>query len=861
MNNKKPLLTVEYLDKYFKKGNTIFHAVNNANFVVNEGDFFGIIGESGSGKSTIGKMLIRLLLADKGIVNFDGNFISSKKISKKVHKWLTQNMQMIFQDPMSSLNPKKNVLNLIAEPLKINRSLVTEAKKIINDHIEINKYFQYSYKEQDFLVSKEFDDFYFPNMIQAYQESNKTLKSFIYNDDNTIQENKFVLVNIIMELDEKTKKINYSLYKHAEEIKNIFYKCKEIHNLKQNHETEIKLFEIEEEIKKYKKLSSFPQIYWDKLKQKKELIQKLKIHLQTSYEKYNDQIPEFIKAVKSSIKNEIANIKNKISLTKDFTVAIGLHLEIFTRKLFICIVDALKNEFIVDINDAKNIVDLISSWTKKQLKNLWYTYDKLLEFKKEKDKIAKEYFNDNFISKAEYEHLLNSEFSLINLFKKPANIKNIYLLNKDIIKIMSKFRGLEIKEKLDLINETYLKLWSLISQNEPIDYLETIDYKNIFDIKTYESNKFRILDKRKTNEIQKEIYDLEVEIKDIKLKIANKDYSLELLENYYHLEKLLNKKVQVNEECQKHYQEDINIFNQNVLPKIEEHKEILKKYKQDLEIAKKENKKIIKNILNSIIKNQKLKSKNNKLDKEKIKLDLESLKLDVNSKVKTIEALKFEFNTILEEVNLYRSLRNKNPILVKLHQNILVKTLMKIKVYSALSSVGLKNEHAYRYPHEFSGGQRQRIVIARALINNPKIIIADEPISALDVSIQAQVINIMKKLSSEKGITFIFIAHDLSMVNYACNRMIIMHNGRILEKGNTKEIFQNPIHPYTLSLLKAAPQLSKIHVNLAQGSSDLNYQPSPNDETKVSFYSIKGDKEHFVFGSEEQIKKWTRKIQ
>ncbi|MDE6473430.1 MAG: ABC transporter ATP-binding protein, partial [Ureaplasma sp.] len=242
-------------------------------------------------------------------------------------------------------------------------------------------------------------------------------------------------------------------------------------------------------------------------------------------------------------------------------------------------------------------------------------------------------------------------------------------------------------------------------------------------------------------------------------------------------------------------------------------------------------------------------------DKESIK----SFKNDINIKLKTIDALTFEFNTIFDEITTYRDLRSKHKILVWLNLKDLIKILMKKRVYEALNSVGLKNEHAYRYPHEFSGGQRQRIVIARALINNPKIIIADEPISALDVSIQAQVINIMKDLAEKKGITFLFIAHDLSMVNYACNRMIIMHNGRILEKGDTQEIFNNPIHPYTLSLLRSAPQLSKIHIDLASGGIESSYGHFNLPSNFYTFHSVSKNKEHFVFGTDEQIKLWSKK--
>ncbi|MEB6260309.1 ATP-binding cassette domain-containing protein [Staphylococcus haemolyticus] len=130
----------------------------------------------------------------------------------------------------------------------------------------------------------------------------------------------------------------------------------------------------------------------------------------------------------------------------------------------------------------------------------------------------------------------------------------------------------------------------------------------------------------------------------------------------------------------------------------------------------------------------------------------------------------------------------------------------KRRVYDLLETVGLSKEHANRYPHEFSGGQRQRIGIARALAVEPEFIIADEPISALDVSIQAQVVNLMLKLQKERGITFLFIAHDLSMVKYISDRIAVMHFGKIVELGSADEIYYHPLHDYTKSLLSAIPQ-------------------------------------------------------
>lgn len=127
------------------------------------------------------------------------------------------------------------------------------------------------------------------------------------------------------------------------------------------------------------------------------------------------------------------------------------------------------------------------------------------------------------------------------------------------------------------------------------------------------------------------------------------------------------------------------------------------------------------------------------------------------------------------------------------------------KVRNIINEVGLLAEHLTRYPHEFSGGQRQRIGIARALVMQPEFVIADEPISALDVSVRAQVLNLLKKFQKELGLTYLFIAHDLSVVRFISDRIAVIHKGVIVEVAETEELFKNPIHPYTRSLLSAVP--------------------------------------------------------
>ena len=148
-------------------------------------------------------------------------------------------------------------------------------------------------------------------------------------------------------------------------------------------------------------------------------------------------------------------------------------------------------------------------------------------------------------------------------------------------------------------------------------------------------------------------------------------------------------------------------------------------------------------------------------------------------------------------------------------------------VRGILEKVGLSAGHAERYPHQFSGGQRQRVGIARALVMNPKLIIADECISALDVSIQAQVVNLMKDIQSDSGCAYLFIAHDLSMVKYISDRIGVLHLGYLVETGTTAEIFSNPMHPYTRSLISAIPipnpAVEKRRRALTYDSSGINY--------------------------------------
>jgi len=176
------------------------------------------------------------------------------------------------------------------------------------------------------------------------------------------------------------------------------------------------------------------------------------------------------------------------------------------------------------------------------------------------------------------------------------------------------------------------------------------------------------------------------------------------------------------------------------------------------------------------------------------------------------------------------------------------------KVTKMLDEVSLLPEHLSRYPHEFSGGQRQRIGIARALVIEPELILADEPISSLDVSIRAQILNLLKKLQRERGLTYLFIAHDLSIIKYISDRIAVMHQGFIVELGEANAIYSHPVHPYTKALLTAIPQpdprTKDTRRKIIYNKGEIDYSTCKFIETFPG---------HYVLGTPELVEKWTKK--
>lgn len=217
--------------------------------------------------------------------------------------------------------------------------------------------------------------------------------------------------------------------------------------------------------------------------------------------------------------------------------------------------------------------------------------------------------------------------------------------------------------------------------------------------------------------------------------------------------------------------------------------------------------------------------KGNKVSKNEIKKMRENIQMVFQDPYASLDPRQIVYK-IIEEPMIVYGIKDKEE--------------RKKRVSELLKEVGLQEYHGLRYPHEFSGGQRQRINIARALVLNPDIIVCDEPVSALDVSIQAQIINLLKKLQKDLGLTYIFIAHDLSVVKHISDRIIVMYLGKIMEIGNYDQVYNNPCHPYTKALLSAIPTSNPRIVkkkNLLEG--DL---PSPLNPPTGCVFNTRCDK-------------------
>lgn len=719
--SNQPILKVRNLEKYFKNKSVVVKAINDVSFDVMPGEIVGLIGESGSGKTTIGRALIRLIDDVSGIVSLDGKLISGPKISNKRKKFLHSNMQMIFQDPMSSLNPLSTVYDILKEPLVIN--------KVAND-----EYIELCYNRKDVLnnFGYELEKWYLNEELENLRITKENLlnvQDFLNSitekpDTEKLDEILTSTSNIIKITREFSDRAiqKYEVFKEKTINKEITKDEKDLQDSKTEY------FE-------YKKYSKYIPKYYEILKQVKDLRDQLKNFLDERLDK------------KSALKL-VKNYKNSF---------VNLNKTIYSKTM---------NEKNIQILN-KNLIEIAAN------------------------KVLIEYITKNQNSLS----LLKNE----DIYDTLIRIKDVY-----------KELNIPTLQRLEDERKAIEYVKSECNQKNLKSLLEEID-------QTSQKNYVKVLEERKV--LQVKLENLEKELIKNKILTNKQERSQNLLK--------LKKEYSKNKN---EYNKELKIFLQSYKSEILNTNKTISKYKKEVRIETKKVRKIIKDI--------------NSSDKLENKKELEQL-----------------LNLIIE----YKIVKNKNKFISHLldvsslkflSKHYIKEALISRKVFSILQEVGLKGENAYRYPHEFSGGQRQRIAIARALISKPKIIIADEPIASLDISIQAQILNLITDLCKKNNIAVIFIAHDLSVVEYLANKVNLLHLGKIVEKGDTKEVFSNPVHPYTQSLFDSIPKISNANIPFIAPS--FVYKYLEDYEKELPKYVNINDN-HIVLANSFQEKSWIKK--
>lgn len=847
-NEKKELLTVKNLNMLFKVRGVYKKGLDNVSFSIDKGDFFGVIGESGSGKTTTGKCIIKLYQPSSGTIEFDGKLISNRKLSKQRNKWMRQNIQMIFQDPMSSMDPIHNVMRIVSEPLVINKIVQNEAIDFIKNVNRVNRFFNFRFNVFNRNLYNSFRYQFIDENIKELQSTFDQCKKINFNKCKSLDELIEVVSSTIDEMLDKMQNnlniVHESLTVQSNFVNNLIDRYNK-HDLE---DIDLRLDDNNKNLIANKKNLTSTKHYQELENEKENLVEKRNNYSNRFKEKYFLDNGDLKKACLQKIYSDIVTNKQDLQTSTEkidylyflaHTVVKKLHFKLLK---VIFSLKCLESDEIQEINEKLN-----ESFTNFESP----IFDNVQSLKSS--------FNEgSIIQKAKINKFTNT---LISQFK---GIKiNNDLLNNDTGEInLGAYKDIEL-----FITNIFKQL------NIDFEYSANYLFDTYYKIFNHFLNKSNIREGKYNSKISGYnaiINDLENQMKaeaDVFKNIKSEYQSQQAKYNSdYQFD--LNKPVELyayanNQQkyLEKQHQDIVNERNQIVKEAWEEES------KNDADRIRLENqinvlfkdyknlKKEFKNFIFGLLKKQAsldiANEKTFKAKNQKRAYNKSSIK-SIKQKLNSIGSIEFEYKTSIKRFNTITRTFNSHDLISYLNYFSVKSLLIKEKVFKALSDVGLKHEHAYRYPHEFSGGQRQRIVIARALITQPKLIIADEPISALDVSIQSQVINIMKKLADEKGVTFMFIAHDLSMVSYACNKLVIMHNGRIVEKGNVDKIFKNPIHPYTKSLFKAIPEISKIHVNLAGFDDTLDYDKEYTPLNKPEFMNVDNSDDHQVFLTKSQ---------
>ena len=320
--------------------------------------------------------------------------------------------------------------------------------------------------------------------------------------------------------------------------------------------------------------------------------------------------------------------------------------------------------------------------------------------------------------------------------------------------------------------------------------------------------------------------------------------------------KLLRSEKNVDEVRKAEIREEIKKINEELGAIVDKNRALIKDARSD---SKETDKQYVQSLLKALEEEYAQKFRAAEGDVEKLK----SLKKEYNNRCRVAKKSKLITQIQMIFQDPIASLDPRMTVRDIIAEGLVIngitdKDYINEKVYEILEIVGLVREHADRYPHEFSGGQRQRIGIARAVIMQPEMIIADEPISALDVSIQAQVINLLNDLRERMGLTILFIAHDLSVVKYFSDRIGVMYFGKMVELADSDELFKNPLHPYTKSLLSAIPLPDPVY---EKQRTRILYNPIAEHDYSVSAPSFREiTPGHFVHCNDAEFEKYKQQV-
>ncbi|WP_373440032.1 ATP-binding cassette domain-containing protein [Metamycoplasma equirhinis] len=896
--DKKVILSIDNLKKYFVNQGFINKAVDGVSFDVHEGEIVGLIGESGSGKTTVGRTILRLYDDYNGFVRLDDKIISGKRISFGLNKYLRKNVQMIFQDPHASLNGQQNVYTILKEPLKVNHIMKSKIADIFKDWMEVKKAFKYTFQIEAMKLE-----------LQNYKEINrlaeplftKWVKSFeeLKLDPELSKEDNFTLFfGYLEERQHVESAIINNMYSNTAKLIEFYYDKQAKYRNNELTKPELNYEAAKRTLKKQKQLSKISLNKYNALADYKEAIAELKSFYRMLADLRNENNNTFINFINENKKESsliniarltaenldfyIYNLKNELLFKKRAQIfkqiwyqchhlkfeqikKLSLSIDEYSKSFYSQFLESITFESIFDEVSAPLTLELQNKQSELKLLEKQVNEDnpKLLSIKKEIAQLSKKIVNlknKNFSSviRKKIVNILNNEFKFDFFEYKKLSSQQKSQKNAKLAKLHSKLQNimgriasgsqekpentaaqLQIHENdLAKATEEYFVARSemLVSYKAKIEEL----YSQI--LKEKAQYKYLVSLQTKCNASYEEFKSLFYKFLENQTAEANA-----ILESK--IEQILaNAKNKTSEENDKKSKNKLSDLTKKEINSLEDK---IDKNNKTLQL----NKKMYKSDLT--LKEDTIKSFN--IEKHYLQKDIKSIYILLGIDHKWVESnLKINDDDTPNDAKHSKWKKTYNffnsKISFPIAKSLISSLLYKTTIYKSLEDVGLLKQFAYRYPHEFSGGQLQRIVIARALITEPKIIVADEPIASLDISIQAQVVNLLKELCINKNIGLIFIAHDLSMIEYVADKVEIMHLGKIVEKGKTETIYSNPIHPYTINLFKAIPKISNANEKFQNVSFALDYLSEQQYPNIPEIHKV--NNEHYIYGTKEQADKW-----